>query len=85
MSSHSKEFQESARRYTADLHHRDWIQKALTGYYVKRDENINRFQSWQEARTLAAEIKWEAVNHHVLPWFLWFHWVPGFHFAETLS
>src|ERR1700761_7996273 len=63
MSTQSKEFRESAQKYTADLHHRDLIQKSLAGYYVKRDENKNRFQSWQSARDTAAEIKWEAVNH----------------------
>jgi L-lactate dehydrogenase complex protein LldF len=63
MTTQAKEFSESARRYTTDLRHRDLIQKALAGYYVKRDENKNRFQSWSGARDAAAEIKWEAVNH----------------------
>ena len=63
MSVQSKEFNESATRYTADLTHRGWIQKALAGYYVKRDEFRNRYQSWPEARKVAAEIKWDAVNH----------------------
>ena len=63
MNVYAKEFSKSARRYTADLHHRDWIQKALGGYYVKRDEFKDRFQSWSGARDLAAETKWEAVNH----------------------
>jgi L-lactate dehydrogenase complex protein LldF len=63
MSVQSKEFNESATRYTADLVHRGWIQKALSGYYVKRDEFRNRYQSWPEARKVAAEIKWDAVNH----------------------
>jgi L-lactate dehydrogenase complex protein LldF len=63
MNTHAKEFNKSARRYTADLHQRDLIQKALDGYYVKRDENQNRFQNWPGARDAAAEIKWEAINH----------------------
>ena len=63
MNAHAQEFKASARRYTADLGHRDWIQKALAGYYVKRDEFKNCFQSWSGARNAAAEIKWEAVNH----------------------
>ncbi len=58
-----QEFKTSAKRLTADLRHRGLIQKALSGYYVKRDENKARFQSWQGARDLAAEIKYEAVNH----------------------
>ncbi len=62
MNVHAKEFNESAQRYTADLRHRDLIQKALAGYYAKRDEYKDRFQSWPGARDLAAEIKWEAIN-----------------------
>jgi L-lactate dehydrogenase complex protein LldF len=63
MKTHASEFQESARRYTADLDHRHFIQKALSGYYVKRDESKNHFQSWSGAREAASEIKWEAINH----------------------
>lgn len=63
MKSHAEVFQESARRHTADLHHRSWIQKALAGYYTKRDENKDRFQSWSGAREAASGIKREAINH----------------------
>ena len=63
MNAHAREFNESARRYTLDLRHRDLIQKALAGYYAKRDEYKNRFQNWSGARDLAAETKWEAINH----------------------
>src|SRR5271155_5532240 len=63
MKTHAQEFNESASRYTADLRHRSLIQKALDGYYVKRDENKSRFQSLSGARDAAAEIKWEAINH----------------------
>jgi L-lactate dehydrogenase complex protein LldF len=59
----AKDFNQSAERYTADLTHRSWIQKALSGYYIKRDEFRGRYQSWPEARNTASEIKWEAVNH----------------------
>ena len=45
MNVHAREFSESARQYTGDLHHRDLIQKALAGYYAKRDEQQNRFQN----------------------------------------
>lgn len=63
MKTPASEFRDSASRYTADLDHRHFIQKALAGYYVKRDEYKNRFQSWSGARDLAAEIKWDAINH----------------------
>ena len=63
MNAYAQAFKEAARRYAADTVHRDRIQQALAGYYVKRDENKARFQSWPGARAAAADIKWEAVNH----------------------
>jgi L-lactate dehydrogenase complex protein LldF len=63
MSSAVREFKSMARRLTADLRHRGLIRKALEGYYLKRDQFKARYQSWQGARDLAAEIKYEAVNH----------------------
>jgi L-lactate dehydrogenase complex protein LldF len=56
-------FLKNARRMTADLTHRAWIQNALKGYIVKRDERKAQFQDWQQARQNAAEIKWDALNH----------------------
>jgi L-lactate dehydrogenase complex protein LldF len=63
MNVHAKEFTEDARRNTGDARQRQFIQKALDGYYIKRDESKNRFQSWPGARNVAAEIKWDAINH----------------------
>ena len=59
----AKSFKESATRYCADLTHRAFIRKGLTGYEAKRDENKARFQSWETARQAAAEIKYEVINH----------------------
>lgn len=56
-------FKQSATQYCHDLDHRQRIRKALTGYEAKRDENKGRFQSWEEARQAAAEIKYEVINH----------------------
>lgn len=58
-----KQFHEDAEKLTRDLRHRGLIQRALGGYYVKRDEQKSKFTSWAEARTLAASVKYEAVNH----------------------
>lgn len=58
-----KKFHKDAHQLSGDLRHRGLIQKALGGYYVKRDEQKARFSNWQEARTEAASIKYEAVNH----------------------
>ena len=63
MATFASEFQEKSRQYTSDRGFRAFIQKGLSGYYKKRDENKANFQSWQGARDLAAETKYEAVNH----------------------
>jgi len=63
MNTFARTFHEAARRQTADLRQRDWIQSALSGYYARRDECEHRFQSWSGARDAAADLKWEAVNH----------------------
>ncbi len=59
----AKIFQKRAAQLTRDLSHRDLIQRALGGYYIKRDDQIRKFQSWHSAREAAAGAKWEAVNH----------------------
>jgi len=56
-------FHHDADRVAHDLEHRSRMQKSLGGYYVKRDAQKAKFTSWQQARTLAAEIKYDAVNH----------------------
>lgn len=48
---------------THDLRHRGLIDRALKKYEAARDAKAGRFQDWQSARQMAAEIKWEAVNH----------------------
>ena len=63
MSTAAVQFTRDARRLTDDLRHRQLIQTALGKYEVKRDEMKGRFQDWPGARQLAAETKWEAVNH----------------------
>jgi L-lactate dehydrogenase complex protein LldF len=56
-------FKTQARRLTADLRHRDLIQTALRNYEVVRDKSRAAFQDWAGARQVAAETKWEAINH----------------------
>jgi L-lactate dehydrogenase complex protein LldF len=63
MSTASAQFKTDARRLSADLRHRGIIDTALNKYAVKRDEKKALFQDWEGARQLAAEAKWEAVNH----------------------
>jgi len=57
------QFREDATRVAADLTHRHLINKALKGYEAKRDEFKGRYQDWQSARTAAAAIKHDAVEH----------------------
>lgn len=63
MSTQASEFQHLSRSNAADKPLRAFIRRALEGYYQKRDENKSHFKDWQGARDLAAEIKYEAVNH----------------------
>ena len=63
MTSTATNFKQSATEYCHDLDHRQRIKTALTGYEAKRDENKARFTSWEEARQIAAEIKYEVINH----------------------
>ena len=56
-------FLEDARVMTVDLRHRKIIRTALGNYEIARDKRTASFQDWQAARQLAAETKWEAVNH----------------------
>jgi len=63
MTTFATEFQQKSGQYTTDRGFRAFIQKGLSGYYKKRDENKARFQSWQGARDHAAEIKYEAINN----------------------
>ncbi len=63
MSEFAAQFKAAATRLTRDLRHRGLIATALGKYYAGRDEKKARFQSWQDARQAAAEVKWEAVNH----------------------
>jgi L-lactate dehydrogenase complex protein LldF len=58
-----QQFKHDAHVMTHDLRHRALIQKALGGYYLKRDEHKAKFASWAQARAAAAETKWEVINH----------------------
>lgn len=63
MSAPVDQFKTDAQRLTKDLDHRSRIQTALKKYEIARDARKARFQSWQDARQMAAETKWEAINH----------------------
>lgn len=62
MSTWVAQFKEQAGRITKDLRHRRLIQTALGKYEVQRDRRKGAFQSWESARQIAAETKWEAIQ-----------------------
>ena len=59
----AKKFNTDARRVATDVRHRGLIQTALRKYEAARDAKKSAFQDWQSARQVAAETKWEAINH----------------------
>ena len=63
MKSFAAQFNERAEVVTHDLRHRQTIQTALGKYEVQRDKGKAAYQSWESARQLAAETKWDAINH----------------------
>jgi L-lactate dehydrogenase complex protein LldF len=62
-SSPVKEFKHEAEAFAEDRDQRAFLNRALGGYYLKRDENMAKFQDWEQARSAAAEVKYEAVNN----------------------
>ena len=57
------QFSHDAAVKTADLHHRAVIQKAINTYEAAVARGRLRFADWQNARSHAAAIKWETINH----------------------
>jgi L-lactate dehydrogenase complex protein LldF len=63
MSLPATQFKIDAQRISFDLRHRNLIRTALGKYEVIRDRTKGAFQDWEGARQLAAETKWEAIQH----------------------
>jgi len=59
----ASQFRKQARVMAGDLRHRQIIRTALGHYEIARDQGQAAFQDWSGTRQLAAETKWEAVNH----------------------
>jgi len=56
----SRQFTAAARKLTADLKHRNWIQKSFKGYEINRARNQEKFADWNAAREAAGAIKYLA-------------------------
>jgi L-lactate dehydrogenase complex protein LldF len=59
----AKEFSKAAAVKAADLRHRAVIQKAISTYDAAVARGQARFADWPNARSHAAAIKWETINH----------------------
>ena len=62
MSQPHDQFLADATNATADAPQRDFLRKALGGYYNSRDTQKARYRDWEHARDAAALAKWNAVN-----------------------
>ncbi len=63
MNHFATQFLKQARVMAGVLRHRKIIRTALGNYESARDKRKATYQDWQGARRLAAETKWEAINH----------------------
>ena len=57
------QFKRDAATKAADLSHRAVIQKNITTYDTAVARGRVRFADWQNARSRAAAVKWETINH----------------------
>jgi L-lactate dehydrogenase complex protein LldF len=58
-----QQFLTAAASTANDLRHRGVVQKNIGAYNDAVARGKARFADWQEARSSAAQIKWEAINH----------------------
>jgi L-lactate dehydrogenase complex protein LldF len=67
-----RRFLEDATVHVRDGAHRDFVRRALGGYYTNRDIQKARFRDWEQARDAASLAKWAAVNRldELLPRFV---------------
>src|ERR1700733_5544507 len=63
MPSPATQFNTDAMRMVADTDQREMVQRSLSGYQKARTSSASRFQDWESARTRAAAIKDEAIQH----------------------
>jgi L-lactate dehydrogenase complex protein LldF len=59
----ASQFARAAAEKAGDLRHRAVIQKAIATYDAAVATGKARFADWPEARSCAAQIKWDAINH----------------------
>jgi L-lactate dehydrogenase complex protein LldF len=66
-----RQFLHDAAEHVRDVGHRDFVRRALGGYYTSRDLQKSRYRDWEQARDAASLAKWSAVNRldELLPQF----------------
>ena len=57
-----QQFLYDAAEHVRDVGHRDFVRRALGGYYTNRDLQKARFRDWEHARDAASLAKLSAVN-----------------------
>jgi L-lactate dehydrogenase complex protein LldF len=62
MTTHAQQFQRDAAAKAGDLNHRAVIQRNMAFYDAAVARSRSRYADWQNARSLAAQVKWDAVN-----------------------
>ncbi len=63
MTSSAIQFRRAAAEKAADLQHRAVLEKNIATYGAAVALGKTRYAGWENARSLAAQIKWKAVNH----------------------
>jgi L-lactate dehydrogenase complex protein LldF len=63
MTATADQFKRASADKAVDLHHRAVIQKNIATYDAAVARGKARFGDWQEARSRAAQVKWETINH----------------------
>ena len=57
-----RQFLHDAAEHVRDVGHREFVRRALGGYYTSRDTQKARYRDWEQARDAASLAKWSAVN-----------------------
>jgi L-lactate dehydrogenase complex protein LldF len=63
MNDSARQFQRDAAAKAGDLQHRTVIQRNMAFYDAAVARSRSRYADWQNARSCAAQIKWDAINH----------------------
>ena len=63
MTIHLRQFNAAADAISDNADQRAFLREGMRGYEQTREIAQDRFADWQAARSAAAEIKWDAIEH----------------------